>query len=133
MAFGAKDTQTVMAMQEAASYDGVSMVIAYAHCIAHGNDLAHGLDQQKAGGVSPATGRSIAMIRASWAPAKAHWSLDASDPNMQVSDYMASETRFRITEKLNPDHYKSMVEQANEDVRRRYHILKRMAGDVAAE
>jgi pyruvate-ferredoxin/flavodoxin oxidoreductase len=52
---------------------------------------------------------------------------------MQICDYMASETRFRITEKQNPEHYKVMVESANEEVRRRFHILKRMAGDVAAE
>ena len=33
---------------EAEAYDGPSLIIAYSHCIAHGYDLAHGLDQQKA-------------------------------------------------------------------------------------
>jgi pyruvate-ferredoxin/flavodoxin oxidoreductase len=132
VAFGAKDTQTVMAMQEAAAYDGVSLIIAYAHCIAHGNDLSHGLDQQK-----------LAVQTGYWplyrydprklGTGESALTLDAADPNMQICDYMASETRFRITERMNPDHYKQMVAAANEEVRRRFHILKRMAGDAAAE
>jgi pyruvate-ferredoxin/flavodoxin oxidoreductase len=35
-------------LQEAAAFPGPSLVIAYAHCIAHGYDLAHGVDHQKA-------------------------------------------------------------------------------------
>ncbi|MTJ83069.1 MAG: pyruvate:ferredoxin (flavodoxin) oxidoreductase [Telmatospirillum sp.] len=132
VAFGAKDAQTVMAMQEAASFDGVSLIIAYAHCIAHGNDLSHGLDQQKLAvqtGYWPLYRYDPRKLGTGESPL----TLDAADPNLQVSDYMASETRFRITERLNPDHYKQMVDAANEEVRRRFHILKRMAGDVAAE
>jgi pyruvate-ferredoxin/flavodoxin oxidoreductase len=47
VAFGAKDAQTVKAFQEAESYPGPSLIIAYSHCIAHGYDMAHGADQQK--------------------------------------------------------------------------------------
>ena len=48
VALGANDTQTVKAFLEAEAYDGPALIIAYAHCIAHGYDLVHGLDQQKA-------------------------------------------------------------------------------------
>ena len=34
--------------REAEAYDGPSLIIAYSHCIAHGYDLRHGMDQQKA-------------------------------------------------------------------------------------
>ena len=47
VAFGAKDAQTVQAFLEAEAYPGPSIIIAYSHCIAHGYDMAHGLDQQK--------------------------------------------------------------------------------------
>ena len=40
VAFGAKDVQTVKAFQEAESYPGPSLIIAYSHCIAHGYDMA---------------------------------------------------------------------------------------------
>ena len=42
-----KDAQTVKAFQEAESYPGPSLIIAYSHCIAHGYDLAFGCEQQK--------------------------------------------------------------------------------------
>ena len=45
---GGNDSQTVKAFQEAEAYDGPSLIIAYSHCIAHGYDLVHGIDQQKA-------------------------------------------------------------------------------------
>ena len=48
VALGASDTQTVKAFLEAEAYDSPALIIAYAHCIAHGIDMAHGLDQQKA-------------------------------------------------------------------------------------
>ena len=35
------------AFHEAEAYDGPSLIIAYSHCIAHGYDMVHGLDQQK--------------------------------------------------------------------------------------
>ena len=47
IAFGAKDFQTVKAFQEADSYNGPSLLIAYSHCIAHGYDMQFGVDQQK--------------------------------------------------------------------------------------
>jgi pyruvate-ferredoxin/flavodoxin oxidoreductase len=46
IAFGAKDVQTVRAIQDAVAYPGVSLIVAYSHCIAHGYDMADGLDQQ---------------------------------------------------------------------------------------
>jgi pyruvate/2-oxoacid:ferredoxin oxidoreductase beta subunit len=45
---GGNDSHTIKAFLEAESYDGPSLIIAYSHCIAHGYDMVHGLDQQKA-------------------------------------------------------------------------------------
>src|SRR5215831_8585368 len=47
VAFGAKDAQTLRAFQEAEAYPGPSLILAYSHCIAHGYDLAYGIEQQK--------------------------------------------------------------------------------------
>jgi pyruvate-ferredoxin/flavodoxin oxidoreductase len=48
IAMGGSDSQTLKAFNEAEAFDGPSLIIAYSHCIAHGYDLAHGLEQQKA-------------------------------------------------------------------------------------
>ncbi len=47
VAMGANDQQTLRALLEAESYDGPSIIIAYSPCIAHGYELAKGLEQQK--------------------------------------------------------------------------------------
>ena len=47
IAFGSSDAQTLRALTEAENYPGPAIVIAYAHCIAHGYDLGKGLDHQK--------------------------------------------------------------------------------------
>ena len=47
VAFGAKDSQTLKALLDAESYPGPSLIIAYSHCIAHGYDMAQGLEHQK--------------------------------------------------------------------------------------
>ena len=48
VAMGGSDTQTIKAFWEAEAYDGPSLIIAYSHCIAHGYDMAYGIEQQKA-------------------------------------------------------------------------------------
>ena len=40
--------QTIKAFLEAEAYDGPSLIIAYSHCIAHGIDMAKGMNNQKA-------------------------------------------------------------------------------------
>ena len=46
---GADPQQTLTAFREAEAYDGPSLVLAYCHCIAHGIEMRHGLDQQYRG------------------------------------------------------------------------------------
>ena len=49
VAIGAKDIQTLKAIEEAAAYPGPSIIIAYSHCGEHGYDLKDGaLQQEKA-------------------------------------------------------------------------------------
>ena len=46
VAYGAKDTHTLKAFLDAESYPGVSIIIAYSPCIAHGVDMSHNHRQQ---------------------------------------------------------------------------------------
>ena len=47
VAMGAKDEHTLKAFIEAESYPGPSIIIAYSHCIAHGINMAKGMQNQK--------------------------------------------------------------------------------------
>ena len=131
IAFGARDTQTVRALQDAAAYDGVSLVIGYSHCIAHGYDLSMGLDQQKSAvksGYWPLYRYDPRRLGTGVSPLE----LDAADPNLDLHEFMSNETRFRITEQLDPERYRQIVAGANDEVRRRFDILRRMAEGSAA-
>ena len=47
IAMGANDVHALKTILEAEAFPGPSIIIAYSHCIAHGYDLCHGLDQQQ--------------------------------------------------------------------------------------
>jgi pyruvate-ferredoxin/flavodoxin oxidoreductase len=126
VSFGAKDTQTVLALQEAASYDGVSLVIGYAHCIAHGFDMASGLDRQKAAvasGYWPLYRYDPRRLAAGEHPLE----LDSGDPSLSLTDFMAAESRFRITSDHDPVRYAELVKQAERNVGRKFETLKQLA------
>ncbi|MBF0374418.1 MAG: pyruvate:ferredoxin (flavodoxin) oxidoreductase [Alphaproteobacteria bacterium] len=127
VAFGSKDNQTVKAMMDAVSYDGVSLIIAYSHCIAHGYDMGDALTQQK-----------LAVETGYWplyrfdprkmGTAEGPLTLDCEEPKVALADYMANEDRFKSVEQANPERYKVMLADAQVEIRRRHDILKRIAG-----
>jgi pyruvate-ferredoxin/flavodoxin oxidoreductase len=126
VAFGAKDTQTVKAFQEADSYPGPSMIIAYSHCIAHGYDLAQGVEHQKAAvdcGIWPLYRFDPRRI----AEGKPPLSLDSGPPKSGVADYMRSETRFRMVEKMDPARFKRLLEEAQTFASRRVAVYQQLA------
>ncbi len=47
IAMGANPAQTVKAFREAESYHGVSLILAYSHCIAHGVNMTTAMAHQK--------------------------------------------------------------------------------------
>ncbi len=127
IAFGGKDTQTVAAFQEADSYEGPSLIIAYSHCIAHGYDLSHGLDQQQRAvdsGIWPLYRYDPRRV----AEGKPPLTLDSKGGKIPVSEYMQNETRFRMVEKIDPQAFKKFAKLAQEAAERRIAIYQHMAG-----
>jgi pyruvate-ferredoxin/flavodoxin oxidoreductase len=126
VAFGAKDAQTVRALLEADSYHGPSIVIAYSHCIAHGYDLASGLDQQKLAvetGYWPLWRFDPRRIAAGENPL----TLDSAAPKQGVAKYMANETRFRVVEQQDPERFKHLLALAQQEVTMRFGTYEQLA------
>ncbi len=126
VAFGAKDTQTVRALQEADSYPGPSLVIAYSHCIAHGYDLAFGIDQQKLAvdsGYWPLYRWDPRRIAAGELPLK----LDSGAPKIALEQYVRNETRYRMVERLNPERFKMLMAMAQHEVSSRFNVYEQLA------
>ena len=133
VAFGSKDVQTLRAIQDAVAWPGVSLVIAYSHCIAHGYDLAAGLDQQRLAvqsGYWP-------LYR--WDPRKLGTgdnplTLDSAEPTGNLYDFAKGEARFTMVERANPERFHTLMGEAETAIRRRFRMLRRFAGlpDVPA-
>jgi len=127
VAFGAKNQQTVRALIEAESYPGPSLVIAYSHCIAHGYDLAHGLEQQKAvveTGIWPLYRFDPRNV----AEGKPPLALDSNAPKGSVETYMRAEARFRMVEKMDKLRFASFVTQKQDEARRQRGVYEQLAG-----
>jgi len=101
VAMGANENQLIKAFQEAESYDGPSLVIAYSHCIAHGIDMSKGLHQQK---LATETGywpvyRFDPRLKEE---GKNPFQLDSKPPKKPLRDYIYNEQRYRLLTQTNP-------------------------------
>jgi pyruvate-ferredoxin/flavodoxin oxidoreductase len=125
VAFGANDAQTLKAFLEAEAYDGPSLIIAYSHCIAHGIDMAKGLEQQKLAvqaGVWPLYRYNPALALAGNNPL----SLDSKAPSIKVDEYAYNETRYRMLLDADEARAEHLMAEANEDARLRWDRLQRL-------
>ncbi len=126
VAMGAKDNHTVKAFVEAESFPGPSLIIAYSHCVAHGYNMAMGLDQQKkavACGYWPLFRYDPRRADAGENPMK----LDSAAPKSSLSEFTANETRFHMLKRINPERAEALQQMAAESVRERFALYEKMA------
>jgi len=126
IAFGAKDNQTVRAFTEAESYPGTSLIIAYSHCIAHGYNMADGLDHQQMAvdtGLWPLFRFDPRRAAMGENPLK----LDSKAPKIAFEQFAYSETRFRMLQKTNPERAKKLMVDAQRAVTARFDVYQQLA------
>jgi pyruvate-ferredoxin/flavodoxin oxidoreductase len=127
VAMGARDAQTVKAFLEAESYDGPSLIIAYSHCIAHGFNLADGLEQQKLAvetGYWPLYRFDPRRVALGQNPLQ----LDSKAPKGTFESYALNETRYRMLQKINPQRAKMLLDHAQVAVDARFRKYEQLAG-----
>ena len=132
IALGANPGQAVKAIAEAEAYDGPSLIIAYAHCINHGINMANGLEEQK---------KAVAC---------GHWTLyrynptledegknpltiDSKEPTITFADYALNENRYRSLKLINPKEADKLMEESQKDVLRAWKFLKNRAAAMEPE
>lgn len=123
IALGAKDLHTLKAIKEAEEYEGVSLIIAYSHCIEHGYDMADGAKHQE-----------MAIETGFWPlyrfdpsqPIGKKFKLDSNPPVRPIEDFMYSEARFSRV--LNEDRERGelLLKYAKEDLSTRWSQLESM-------
>jgi pyruvate-ferredoxin/flavodoxin oxidoreductase len=126
VAMGANMAQTIKAIREAESYDGPSIIIAYAHCINHGIDMSKGLDQQKAAvtsGLWPLY-RYDPRLKAE---GKNPFQLDSKDPTTSLEDFMYKEVRFKSLKAADPNRADALLAKAKAQSERVWKEYKYLA------
>lgn len=126
IAMGASDRQTLQAFQEAESYHGPSIIIAYSQCIAHGINMAKGMEQQ-----------DLAVKSGHWPlfrfdPRRAvhgenPFRLDSKKPSIPLKDYIYNENRYRVLAQSNPETAGVLLKDAQQFVADRWQQLEEMA------
>ncbi len=126
VAMGGNDAHTLKAFREAEAYPGPSLIIAYSHCIAHGYDLRHGMDQQKAAVLSghwPLFRYNPELARDGKNPMQ----LDSKPPSVDFKKYAYNETRYTMLAHSDPDGARRLLAEAQEDVRTRWRVYEQWA------
>jgi len=127
ISMGANDAQTIKALLEADAWPGPSLIIAYSTCIAHGIDMSKSMSHQKdavKSGYWPLYRYSPVVTDDDGMPFR----LDSSKPSIPIKEFVASETRFAILERTNPDKAAELAELMQADADEKWRYYEQLAG-----
>jgi pyruvate-ferredoxin/flavodoxin oxidoreductase len=126
VAIGANDVQTVKAFAEAEAWPGVSLIIAYSTCIAHGIDMEQSMRKMR-----------DAVKSGYWPLWRYHpgvdehtqpFHLDSRAPSMSIAEFVADEGRYAMLARANPSHARELLALAQADVDERWRYYQQLAG-----
>jgi len=121
VAMGAKDMQTLKAIEEAVAYKGTSIIIAYSHCIEHGYDLGDGASQQ----IKAVASGFWPLFRFNPDnPSGKKFKLDSKAPSIPIKEFTYNEARFSRVAKDYPEVAKELLEKAQKDVEAHWEKLE---------
>jgi pyruvate-ferredoxin/flavodoxin oxidoreductase len=126
VAMGAKDEHTLRAFLEAEAYEGVSLIIAYSHCIAHGINMTSAMSHQKE---LVESGRWLLyrynpeLVKEGKNPLQ----IDMRSPYKPVNESMDRENRFKMLTKTKPEEAKHLLQEAQQDIDTRWRMYQYLA------
>ena len=133
VAMGANDAHTVKTFLEAEAYDGPSLIIAYSHCISHGIEMDHGLEQQKK---AVDSGHWILMRYnpALQAEGKNPLSIDCKAPTLPLADYIYNEVRYKSLRTADPATAAALLAEEEAELKLKWRYYQHLAAmDYSAQ
>jgi pyruvate-ferredoxin/flavodoxin oxidoreductase len=118
--------QVVKAFIEAEAFDGPSLIIAYAHCIAHGINMTTAMDEQRkavASGHWPLYRYNPALTETGKNPLQ----LDSKAPSISFEEYAYGENRYQALRKSNPEAAGRLMQQATKFTAARCEYYRKLA------
>jgi pyruvate-ferredoxin/flavodoxin oxidoreductase len=125
VAMGANMTQTVKAFAEAEAHHGVSLILAYSPCIAHGIEMSTQMSHQKeaaASGYWPLYRYDPAYE----AVGQPGLRLDSRKPTIRFKDFAEKEGRFAMLARANPDRSAELMASAQKDIDDRWQLYEQL-------
>ncbi|NBI07837.1 pyruvate:ferredoxin (flavodoxin) oxidoreductase [Senegalia massiliensis] len=128
VSMGANKNQFMKALVEAESYDGPSIIIAYAPCINHGIKAGMGKAQeQEKNAVDAGYWHLYRYNPTLKEEGKNPFILDSKEPKASFRDFLMSEVRYTSLAATFPEFADQLFEKAEKDAKERYENYKRMA------
>jgi pyruvate-ferredoxin/flavodoxin oxidoreductase len=127
VAVGANPLQTLKSFQEAESYRGTSLIIAYSTCIAHGIEMSTSMTHQKdatSSGYWPLFRYDPRLA----GEGKHPFHLDSRKPTTSFKDFAMKEARYAMLTRSNPERAEKLLRIAQRDITERWHFYEQLAG-----
>jgi pyruvate-ferredoxin/flavodoxin oxidoreductase len=128
VAMGANPVQTVRTFQEAASWPGPSLIIAYSHCIAHGIDMTTGMSHQRDAVKSGYLTLYHYDPRLGMGGADQPLKLDSRKPTIPLEQFTMKEGRYAMLAQADPVRAKQLAKAAQADADARWQLYEQIAG-----
>ena len=123
VAMGASPAQLVKAVTEAESYDGPSVIIAYAACTTHG--IRRGMNNVQEEMKKAVESGYWYLYR--YDPRKeTPMQLDCKEPQTSLEEFLDGENRYSVLKKTFPDNAKELFKIAADDSKLKYEKYKKM-------
>jgi pyruvate-ferredoxin/flavodoxin oxidoreductase len=126
ISLGASYNQTVKAILEAEAYDGPSIVIAYAPCIAHGFDMSHTYLEQKHA-VESGYWHLYRFNPELAKEDKNPFVYESKDPKMDMMDFLMNEIRYNTLKRQFPEVADKLYKQAIEFKKDKHEYYKKLS------
>jgi pyruvate-ferredoxin/flavodoxin oxidoreductase len=125
---GAKPVHTVRTFQEAAAWDGPSLIIAYSHCIAHGIDMTTGFSHQRDAVKSGYLTLYHYDPRLGMGGSDQPLKLDSRKPTVPLEQFTMKEGRFAMLAQADPARARALSRQAQAEADARWQFYEQVAG-----
>ena len=130
ISMGANMNQTLKAIKDAESYNGPSLIIAYAPCVNHGLRTGMGTSvKQEKKAVDTGYWHLYRFDPRLSDEGKNPFVLDSKEPTEPFMDFINSEVRYTSLRLAFPDQAEELFASAEVNAKARYEVYKRMARD----
>ena len=133
VSMGADKQQLIRALQEAESYKGPALIIAYASCIAHGNKWGMSRSQNE---------MKQAVESGYWfnyrfdprrkSEGKNPFQMDSKKPTLSLQDFLSEQVRYNYLQKTKPEEAKRLLTELQSHLKEKYEFFEKLSRESSS-